>query len=63
MGLLTGLLIASAIKGAAAITESVAEAAAARSNERAAEASENRRIIRKEGHAYENPCCASSRRK
>lgn len=38
MGLLTGILIASAIKGAVAISENVAEAAAAKSSERAAEA-------------------------
>ncbi len=38
MGLLTKILIASAIKGAVAITENVADAAIARSNERAAEA-------------------------
>ncbi|MBR1905613.1 MAG: hypothetical protein IJ819_04060 [Clostridiales bacterium] len=38
MGLLTKILIASAIKGAVAISENVAEVAVARSNERAAEA-------------------------
>ena len=38
MGLLTKILIASAIKGAVAITENVAEIAVAKSNERAAEA-------------------------
>lgn len=38
MGLLTKILIASAIKGAVAITENVAEVAVAKSNERAAEA-------------------------
>ena len=38
MGLLTGILIATAIKSAVSISENVAEAAAARSNERAAEA-------------------------
>lgn len=38
MGLLTGILIASAIKGVVSISENVAEAAAAKSNERAAEA-------------------------
>lgn len=38
MGLLTGILIASAIKGAIEISENVAEAAIAKSSERAAEA-------------------------
>ena len=40
MGLLTKILIASAIKGAVSITENVVDAAVARSNERAAEANE-----------------------